>query len=65
MQSVVELVDRVAATDANILVLGESGAGKDAIARLIHDRSTRRDRPFVKIDCASLPEDLFESELFG
>ena len=65
MQSVVELVDKVAATDANILVLGESGTGKDAIARLIHDRSLRRNRPFVKIDCASLPEDLLESELFG
>jgi transcriptional regulator with PAS, ATPase and Fis domain len=65
MQRVVELVDRVAATDANILVLGDSGTGKDAVARLIHDRSPRRDRPFVKIDCASLPEDLLESELFG
>ncbi|HSO76640.1 MAG TPA: sigma-54 dependent transcriptional regulator [Blastocatellia bacterium] len=65
MQRIVELVDRVAATDANILVLGDSGTGKDAIARLIHDRSPRRDRPFVKIDCASLPEDLLESELFG
>lgn len=65
MQSVLELVDKVAATDVNILVLGESGTGKDAITRLLHDRSLRRDRPFVKIDCASLPEDLLESELFG
>jgi two-component system, NtrC family, response regulator AtoC len=65
MQRVAELVDRVAATASNVLVLGESGTGKDATARLIHDRSPRRDRPFVKIDCAALPEDLLESELFG
>jgi two-component system response regulator AtoC len=65
MQRVAELVDRVAATASNVLVLGESGTGKDAIARLIHDRSPRRDRPFVKIDCAALPEELLESELFG
>ena len=65
MQRVAELVDRVAAAGANVLVLGESGAGKDTIARLIHDKSGRRDRAYVKIDCASLPEDLLESELFG
>ena len=65
MQRVAELVERVAMAGANVLVLGESGAGKDAVARLIHDRSSRRDRPYVKIDCASLPEDLLESELFG
>jgi len=65
MQRVSELIDRVAGTAANVLVLGESGTGKDAIARLIHDRSPRRDQPFVKIDCAALPQDLLESELFG
>src|SRR5689334_16236278 len=65
MQRVAELVERVAVAGANVLVLGESGVGKDAIARLIHDKSLRRDHPLVKIDCASLPEDLFESELFG
>jgi DNA-binding NtrC family response regulator len=65
MQRVAELIDRVAATDANVLILGESGTGKDAIARVIHDRSTRRDKSFAKIDCASLPQDLLESELFG
>lgn len=65
MQRVAELVDRVAATASNVLVLGESGTGKDATARVIHDRSPRRDRPFVKIDCAALPEELLESELFG
>jgi two-component system response regulator AtoC len=65
MQRVAELIDRVAATGSNVLILGESGTGKDAAARLIHDRSQRRERAFVKIDCASLPEDLLESELFG
>jgi two-component system response regulator AtoC len=65
MQAVAELIDRVAATASNVLVLGESGTGKDATARLIHDRSPRRDCPFVKIDCSALPEDLLESELFG
>jgi two-component system, NtrC family, response regulator AtoC len=65
MQRVAELVDRVSATASNVLVLGESGTGKDATARMIHDRSQRRDRPFVKIDCAALPEELLESELFG
>src|SRR5438876_940121 len=58
MQKVAELIERVATTGSNVLVLGESGSGKDATARLIHDRSLRRDRPFVKIDCAALPEDL-------
>src|ERR1041385_1915100 len=65
MQRVAELVDRVAVTASNVLVLGESGTGKDATARLIHDRSPRQNLPYVKIDCAALPEDLLESELFG
>jgi transcriptional regulator with PAS, ATPase and Fis domain len=65
MQRVADLVQRVAAAESNVLILGESGTGKDCVARLIHDLSPRRERPFVKIDCAALPEDLLESELFG
>ena len=65
MQEAVRLADRVAATDANVLVTGESGAGKDALAFYIHSRSARATQPFVKIDCATLPADLLEAELFG
>ena len=65
MRECVRLAERVAATDANVLVTGESGAGKDALALFIHTRSTRAAQAFVKIDCAALPHDLLEAELFG
>jgi transcriptional regulator with PAS, ATPase and Fis domain len=65
MQEAVGLAERVAATDANVLVTGESGAGKDALAFFIHSRSSRATQPFVKIDCATLPAELLEAELFG
>lgn len=65
MREVVGLAERVAPTDANVLVTGESGAGKDALASFIHARSRRAARPLVKIDCATLPSDLLEAELFG
>jgi transcriptional regulator with PAS, ATPase and Fis domain len=65
MREVVGLAERVAATDANVLVTGESGAGKDALAWFIHARSRRAEQPLVKIDCATLPADLLEAELFG
>ena len=65
MREAIGLAERVAATDANVLVTGESGTGKDAIAFFIHQRSNRAARPFVKIDCATLPGHLLEAELFG
>jgi len=65
MREVVKLAERVAPTNANVLVTGESGAGKDALAAFIHSRSQRAAQPLVKIDCATLPADLLEAELFG
>ncbi len=65
MREVERLADRVAATDANVLITGESGTGKDALAYRIHSRSRRSSHDLVKIDCASLPSELLEAELFG
>ena len=58
-------IDAVAATPANVLILGESGVGKEMVARAIHEKSERADKPLVKINCASIPKELFESEFFG
>ncbi len=65
MRLVYDRTDRAARTEATVLVRGESGTGKELIARAIHDNSARRDGPFVKVDCAALPETLVENELFG
>src|SRR5438445_12840782 len=65
MQEIYSTISRVAPTRATVLLAGESGVGKDLIARAIHFHSPRRDRPFVKINCTALPENLMESELFG
>ncbi|TYB32974.1 MAG: sigma-54-dependent Fis family transcriptional regulator [Flexistipes sinusarabici] len=65
MQEVLNLVGKVANTEAPVLLLGESGTGKELVAREIHFRSMRNNNPFVSINCAAIPENLFESELFG
>jgi two-component system response regulator GlrR len=65
MQTVLEAVSRIAKTESTVYVRGESGTGKELIARVIHLASNRKDKPFVAINCAALPETLLESELFG
>ncbi len=65
LERVLEQVGAVAQTDANVLVLGESGVGKELIARAIHTNSSRAEQPLVKVNCASIPKELFESEFFG
>lgn len=65
MQEVFSLIRRVGKTDANILILGESGTGKELVARAIHYNSLRADKPFIPIDCTTIPVELIESELFG
>jgi two-component system response regulator HydG len=65
IREVLKTVDKVAATDANVLILGENGTGKELIAKLLHQKSNRKDFPFVKVDVGSLSPTLFESELFG
>ena len=65
LQRVLRQVDKVAATDASVLILGETGSGKELVARGIHQRSPRAHKPLVKVNCGSIPRELFESEFFG
>jgi two-component system response regulator AtoC len=65
MQEVRDLIERVSDTDVTVLVRGESGVGKELVARALHEQSLRKDKPFVKVNCAALPTELLESELFG
>jgi DNA-binding NtrC family response regulator len=65
LQCIVKQIDLVAPTEASALIMGESGTGKELVAREIHQRSRRKDKPLVRVNCASIPKDLFESEFFG
>ncbi|KAB0671747.1 sigma-54-dependent Fis family transcriptional regulator [Oryzomonas sagensis] len=65
MREVFRIVSKIAATNSTVLIVGESGTGKELVARAIHDGSQRRDKPFMAINCAAIPDSLIESELFG
>src|SRR5208282_5479928 len=65
LKSVLQQVGRVAPTDATVLILGETGTGKEMIARAIYEQSQRSKRPFVRVNCAAIPQSLIASELFG
>src|SRR5438552_17927464 len=65
MRALLQTAEKVLDHDVNVLLLGESGSGKDFLAEAIHACGKRRDQPFVRIDCAAVPPELFESELFG
>jgi two-component system response regulator AtoC len=65
MRAIGGIIESISDTDTTVLIRGESGVGKDLIARAVHRASTRRDGPFVKVNCAAIPQDLLESQLFG
>src|SRR6185295_4709123 len=65
MQSIFTVIERVADTPSTVLITGESGTGKELVAKALHEQSSRKSGPFIKINCAAIPKTLMESELFG
>ncbi len=65
MEKIYQVIDKVADTPSTVLITGESGTGKELVAKALHEQSTRKDKPFIKINCAAIPKNLMESELFG
>ena len=65
LKKVLHQIQLVSGTNSTVLILGESGTGKELIARAVHERSPRKQRPFIKVNCAAIPDKLFESEFFG
>src|SRR5690606_5758999 len=65
VEQIIKTIYRVAKTDAAVLLLGSSGVGKSTFARLLHSKSSRKDEPFIEVNCSTIPETLFESEMFG
>src|SRR5260370_24959256 len=65
MKKLLEQIDRVAPSETRVCILGETGTGKELVARAIHEKSPRKDHPFITLNCAAVPAELIESELFG
>jgi len=65
MNKIKTIIDEIAKTDITVLIKGETGTGKELLAQMIHSNSPRKDKPFVKVNCAAIPKGLLESELFG
>lgn len=65
MTEILRIAKRIAAFNTTVLITGETGTGKDVVANILHQFSSRRDKPFIKINCSAISENIFESELFG